>query len=107
MANTHTIGESFAAAHAESPEDDWRGLGNVEIKVTDVQVSDNISLLDQSMLDSDGKAQLQKETDASGKLLPVRIDYIRYGDGINSLNEVVESREVPQKLVYVTVEYTV
>ena len=106
MANTHTIGESFAAAHAESPEDDWRGLGNVEIKVTDVQVSDNISLLDQSMLDSDGKAQLQKETDASGKLLPVRIDYIRYGDGINSLNEVVESREVPQKLVYVTVEYT-
>ncbi len=100
----HLSSRGEAALRGETV--DWRGLGNVEIKVTDVQVSDNISLLDQSMLDSDGKAQLQKETDASGKLLPVRIDYIRYGDGINSLNEVVESREVPQKLVYVTVEYT-
>ncbi len=102
MADIHAIGESFAAA----PKDDWRGLGNVAVKVTDVQVSDNVSLLDESVLDSDGKEDLRKETDASGKLLPVRIDYIRYGDGINSLNEVVCSREVPQKLVYVTVEYT-
>lgn len=106
MANVHAVGEAFAAAHVESLEDDWMGLGNVKIKVTDVQVSDNVSLLDQSVLDSDGKAELQRETDLAGNLLPVTINYIKYGDGINSLNEVVDSREVLQKLVYVTVEYT-
>lgn len=106
MANTHAVGESFAAAHVASPEDDWLGLGNVEIRVTDVQVSDNVSLLDQSLMDSDERAGLQKEIDASGKLLPVTINYIKYGDGVNTINEVADSRTVPQKLVYATIEYT-
>lgn len=106
MTNTHAVGEAFAAAHITSPEDDWLGLGNVEIKVTDVQVSDNISLLDLSVMDADDREELQKEVDQAGKLLPVKINYIKYGNGIDTLNEVVDSREVPQKLVYVTVEYT-
>ncbi len=106
MTNTHAIGESFAAAHVASPEDDWLGLGNVEIKVTDVQFSDNVSLLDQSLMDSDERTELQKEIDASGQLLPVTINYIKYGDGVNTINEVVDSRTVPQKLVYATIEYT-
>lgn len=106
MASTHAIGEAFAAAHVASPEDDWLGLGNVEIRVTDVQVSDNVSLLDQSLMGSDERAELQKEIDASGKLLPATINYIKYGDGVNTINEVVDSRTVPQKLVYATVEYT-
>lgn len=106
MANTHAIGESFAAAHVASTEDDWLGLGNVEIRVTDVQVSDNVSLLDQSLMDSDERTALQKEIDASGQLLPVTINYIKYGDGVNTINEVVDSRTVPQKLVYATIEYT-
>lgn len=106
MANTHAIGEAFAAAHVQSPEEDWLGLSQVEIKVTDVQVCDEVHLLDQSVLDSDDLLQLQKELDSSGKLLPTTIHYIKYGDGINSLNEVMDTRKVPQKLVYVTVEYT-
>lgn len=96
----------FAAAHVQTPEDDWLGLSQVEIKVTDVQVCDEVFLLDQSVLDKDNLLQLQKELDSSGKLLPTTIHYIKYGDGINTLNEVMDSREVPQKLVYVTVEYT-
>lgn len=60
MANTHAVGESFAAAHVASPEDDWLGLGNVEIRVTDVQVSDNVSLLDQSLMDSDERASCRR-----------------------------------------------
>ena len=106
MKNTHAVGEAFTAANVESPEDDWLGLGSVEIKVTDVQVSDKIDLLDLSVMDADSRAELQKEVNPAGELLPVKINYIKYGNGIDTLNEVVDSREVPQKLVYVTVEYT-
>ena len=65
-----------------------------------------MSLLDLSVFDSEDREALQQELDSSGKLLPAKINYIKYGDGIHSLNEVVDSRVVPQKLVYVTVEYT-
>ncbi|MDE7030877.1 MAG: DUF4367 domain-containing protein [Lachnospiraceae bacterium] len=106
MANTHAVGEAFAAEGVELTEDDQPGTGNVEIRVADVQISDAISLLDQSVIGSEERQQLQKEVDASGRLLPAKIDYLKYGDGIHSLNEVVDSREVPQKLVYITVEYT-
>ena len=106
MKNTHAVGEAFAAANVESLEDDWLGLGSVEIKVTDVQVSDKINLLDLSVMDADSRAELQKEVNQAGELLPVKINYIKYGDGIDTLNEVADSREVPQKLVYATVEYT-
>ena len=103
MKNTHAIGDVFAA---NPQKEDLEGLGNVEIKVSDVQVSDNISLLDLSALDEDFKAELQSETTPSGELLPAKINYMKFGDGVNSVDTVVESREVPQKLIYATVEYT-
>ena len=99
MANTHAVGEPFAAV--QTPSED-----HIEINVTDVQIRDEVSLLDLSVLDHEDRENLQRELDSSGKLLPVKINYIKYGDGIHSLNEVVDSREVPQKLLYVTVEYT-
>ena len=49
---------------------------------------------------------MAKETDGAGNLLPAEINYIRLGDGINTVSEIVKTRQVPQKLVYVTVEYT-
>lgn len=106
MENTHAVGEAFTAANMESPEDNLKGLDNVEMKVTDVQVSDNISLLDLSVMDNDSRDELRKEVNQTGELLPVKINYLKYGNGIDTLNEVVDSREVPQKLVYITVEYT-
>ena len=53
------------------------------------------------MVDQD----LRDETGADGKLLPATIQYIKEGDK-DSLSEEVSSRQVPQKLVYATVEYT-
>lgn len=90
MANTHKTGDSF-------PLDD-QGL---TAKVADVEISDDLSLLDSSMVDED----LRGETDADGKLRPATIQYIKDGN-TDSLSEEVRSREVPQKLVYATVEYT-
>ena len=106
LKNTHTIGESFLADSLKEGEEDWLGLGQVEIKVTEVQIAEDIQLLDLSKVDEDFRKDVQKETDETGKLLPVKINYIKYGDGIQTLDTIVDSREVPQRLVYVTLEYT-
>lgn len=45
MANTHAVGETFSAVSVPV-EEDWRGLNQIEIKVADVQVRDDVSLLD-------------------------------------------------------------
>lgn len=90
MKNTHAIGEAF-------PLND-QGLS---ARVAGIQTSDDLSLLDASLLDED----FAKETDSSGKLRPASIQYVKLGNTDN-LSEVVTSREVPQKLLYATVEYT-
>lgn len=90
MKNTHMVGDSF-------PVND-QGL---TAKVSDVKITDDISLLDAAQVDED----LRNETDNSKKLLPATIQYIKEGD-LDSLSQEVSSRQVPQKLVYATVEYT-
>ena len=90
MANTHAVGESFPS--------DREGL---TLKVKDVQVADDISLLDPALVDE----ELKNETDENGRLLPADIQYIKEGNA-DSLSEVIRSRQAAQKLVYVTVEYT-
>lgn len=69
--------------------------------VTDIRITDDLSPLDPSLVDQD----LKNETDAAGKLRPATIQYIKEGNQ-DALSEVIRSREVPQKLVYATVEYT-
>ncbi len=102
LKNTHKIGEAFLAY----PKEEELDFGKIEIKVTDVQISDQIELLNLSKLDADFKREIEKEIDTEGKLLPTKINYIKYGDGIQTVDQIVDSREVPQKLVYATVEYT-
>lgn len=96
MKQTHSIGERFSAE--KTGLDQYKGLA---VTVADVRVSDDLSLLNETFIDEELKAQ----AGADGKLLPATIQYIKEG-GIDSLSEVVSSREVPQKLVYATVEYT-
>lgn len=90
MANTHKPGDSFLLND--------QGL---TVKVADVQISDDLSLLDPSLIDQD----LKDETDAAGKLRPATIQYVKEGNA-DALSEEVSSRKVPQKLIYATVEYT-
>lgn len=96
MKHLHKIGEEFAVTG-----DADGGSQDLRIKVTDVKVMDDVAILDPAFLDRDMLA-----VDENGKLLPDMISYIRSGDGINTLDEIISSREVPRKLVYVTLEYT-
>ena len=90
MKNTHSIGDSFPAGEPE-----------LTVKVSEVKISDDIRLLEDSLIDEDWK----KDVDENGKLRPATIQYIKTGDN-DSLSQEISSREVPQKLVYATVEYT-
>lgn len=93
MANTHRIGETFA-------RNDW--TQNTQIKVTDVTVGDDASIFGEGFENSDLAASL----DENGKAPMNVIQFVKKGDGLNSLTEVVEEREEPTKLVAVTFEVT-
>lgn len=96
MRNTHDIGEVFSL----NVDEDY------SVKVTQVQVLDNIDVLDMSRQEADLREELLAETDADGNLLYGTMEYIKYGDGVDTLTQVVLKEEVPQKLVYITVDYT-
>lgn len=93
MANLHQIGETFA-------RNDW--TQNTQIKVTDVTVGDDASIFSEGFENSDLAASL----DENGKAPMNVIQFVKQGDGLNSLTEVVEEREEPTKLVAVTFEVT-
>lgn len=101
LKNTHMIGESFSVENTIP----WEGFEGLSAKVSDVQVYDHIGVLDLSK-DADLKKELANVTDAEGKLRPCVIQYIKNGDGTDTLSEIVGTKEVPQKLVYITLEYT-
>lgn len=92
MANMHTIGQGFAY-----------GTGKIEAKVADVQVSGDLSLLAESEYISE---ELKKQADADGNLLPGKINYLKAGNGVDTVDEVIRTEEVDRKLVYVGVEFT-
>lgn len=98
MQETHAIGEAFSLNDSNTP--------GLNVKVAEVQVLNNIGVLDLAQLDADDREELAGATDESGNLLPAEINYIRSGNGIDTVSDIVNTRQVPQKLVYVTVEYT-
>lgn len=63
--------------------------------------SDTLQLLDPDKIPQEWAEAI----DADGKLSTNTLNYVKSGDGIDSLDEIVKSEEVNQKLVYVTVTY--
>jgi len=108
--NLHQIGDSFEISAYSDSEADEESFHTVSVRVSEVWVSDNMSALGddwQSILDSGIYTNdLQTYSDEDGNLLPMQIDYVKAGDGVNSLNTVVKTEEVEQKLICATIEYT-
>lgn len=103
MSHTHAVGENFVLKSDEGGRDADEGYA---VRVAQVQVFDNINVLDLNNLDADEREEILRETDAQGNLLPGTMNYIKYGDGVDTVTEIAFSEQVPQKLVYITVEYT-
>lgn len=104
MANLHAMGETIPmGVHAETLEGDIIDDAEIQITVTDVQVADDLSLLEKSEYVDE---QWKNAVDADGKLEKDTVQYVKSGDGIDRLDEIVKMEEKAQKLVYVTLEYT-
>lgn len=75
---------------------------NVEARVDSVEISDDLSLLEEELIDDKCKNIIRPD----GKLMKNQLSYIKKGDGINTLDETIRTEEVEQKLVLITVSYT-
>ena len=103
MEHLHQIGETFplGPTAAEDENGAFKEAQSLSAKVVSVQVSDDLSALESAYID----AQLQEQTEAGGALKENEIQYIRQGDGIETLNETLRTERVPQKLVLAEVTY--
>lgn len=73
-------------------------------KVVGVQVADNVSMLDTKYSDRQNYSQM---LDENGKIQPLTLYYVKYGDGVDApQQEVIDTKQVQPVLVYVTLEYT-
>lgn len=101
MQQTHKAGDTFTVS-AVTDTDAGIIADALAVRVADVQVMEDNSLLDAALTGED----IQVAFDQDGKLVANEITYYKSGDGIDSLDEVVDTKTVNQKLVYATVEYT-
>ena len=97
-------GEEFKISPDVSAEDENGNsieAADVSVKVDSVQISDDLSLLDENKIPEEWK----KAVGEDGKLVENQLSYIKIGDGVEALDEVVKTENVKQKLVFVTVTY--
>ena len=74
----------------------------ISAKVDSIQIADDLQLLEPDKIPEEWTEAIG----ADGKLSANTLNYVKSGDGINSLDEIVKSEAVNQKLVYATVTYT-
>lgn len=73
----------------------------VQVKVDSVQIADDLQLLNGQIPEKWSDA-----VGSDGKLLDNTLNYVKSGDGVNTLDEVVKTETEKQKLVYASVTYT-
>ena len=76
-------------------------LPEITVRLDEVQIADDLSLLEGKNIPEEWKAA----TGSDEKLLDSTISYIKSGDGIETLDEVVRTEAVKQKLVYAVATY--
>ena len=103
----HKVGNAFPldmAGEDLNGNHVWASELGMEItaKVDSVEVLDDLSLLEAEYIPDEWKDAVGE----NGKLMKNQLSYIKKGDGVNTLDEVVGTEEVSQKLVLVTTTYT-
>lgn len=89
-----TLAQDSAGNDIESKE--------VSMKVDQIEVADDLSLLDIKYIPDIWK----NVTDESGRLKDNEASYVKRGDGVDTLDEVVRTENFPAKLVYATLTFT-
>lgn len=99
----YKIGEDFTLS-ASGEDKDGNNIVNDKISahVDSVQTADDLKLLSGADLPEEWKNVI----DSNGKLVKNKVSCIKSGDGVNTVDQVVKTENVNQKLVYATVTYT-
>ncbi len=99
----HQIGETFKLyVTGEDVDGNIMEDNRVSVCVDSVQAADDLRLLDQNHVPEKWLAAVGSD----GKLVNNTLSYIKAGDGVNSVDEIIKTESVRQKLIYVTVTYT-
>ena len=89
-------------ALTEDAEGNQTAESKMSLSVDSVQVSDDFSLLNEAYIPDEWKDRL----DENGKLKDNEATYIKRGDGVDTLDEVVRTESFPAKLVYAVLTVT-
>lgn len=99
----HQIGEAFDLS---ASGEDYQGNHTVDNKISvcvdSVQVADDLQLLDQNEVPE----EWMKAVGEDGKIVTNTLSYIKSGDGVDTIDKIVKTENVRQKLVYVSATYT-
>lgn len=99
---TYTIGDTFAVTNLGEDKKENSKDVKLEAVINKIQVTDNVDLLDKNKIPEEWKQEIGKD----GKLKENQLTYIKEGDGINTIDQIVKTKKVQQKLVIATVTYT-
>ena len=104
LTHIYNIGEDIKkdSTLAQDSEGNDIESTDVSVKVDSIQVADDLSLLDTKYIPDDWK----NITDENGKLKDNEASYVKRGDGVDTLDEVVRTESFPVKLVYATLTVT-
>ena len=98
----YQIGEEFdMSAVGEDNHGNYLEADKISVCVDSVQVADDLQLLDQNRIPEEWKTTVG----ADGKIINNTLSYIKSGDGVNTLDKIVKTESVKQKLVYASVTY--
>lgn len=99
----HQIGNEFTiSGTGEDSNGNYIDDSKISVCVDSVQIADDLELLDKNRVPE----KLLDEVGADGKLKDNTLSYVKSGDGVDSVDEIVKTEDVKQKLVYATVTYT-
>ena len=99
----YKTGEKFhITALAEDTEGNSFMADPIAVTVDSVQTADDLKLLEGKEIPE----EWTKAVDSQGKLVNNHLSYIKSGDGVSTLDQIVKRESVKQKLVYTTVTYT-
>lgn len=99
----HQIDEAFnMSAFGEDSDGHYTTENQISVCVDAVRVEDDLRLLDQNHVPEEWMGAVG----ADGKLVNNTLSYVKSGDGVNSVDEIVKTENMKQKLVYATVTYT-
>ena len=99
----HQIGESFdMSATGEDSSGSYMEDHMISVCVDTVQVADNLQLLTPDQVPEEWRTAVGED----GKIVNNTLSYIRSGNGVDTVDEIVKTESMEQKLVYVTVTYT-